>query len=108
MNKQINISVKDLKHGDYVYNIDDTSDGQFHYVSIFDKIDEDCKFCEIVSCVYEAPQDFDDTLDNLFYFTKNEIPTTLRLASKNETRYLNALLMDDGFSFKDGKLKKID
>ena len=43
MNKQINISVKDLKHGDYVYNIDDTSKGQFHYVSIFDKTDEDGK-----------------------------------------------------------------
>lgn len=52
MNKQINISVKDLKHGDYVYNIDDTSKGQFHYVSIFDKSDEAEIFEEIISMLH--------------------------------------------------------
>lgn len=96
------------KHGDYIHTVVDTTDGRFEYISIFDKIDEDGKLCEIASCVYEAPEQFNDTLDNLFYNTKGEVPSEIRVAGKSEIRYLNALMKDDGNTFADGKLSKVN
>lgn len=100
--------LKRLKHGDYVHTVVNTPDGCFEYISIFDKIDEDGKLCEIASCVYEAPEQFNDTLDNLFYNTKVEAPSEICVARKSEIRYLNALMKDDGNIFADGKLSKVD
>lgn len=105
--KTDNISVKDLKKGDYIYNEVVTNEGTFGYISIFNKIDSDGKFNEFVAAGYKMPKGYEDKCDFLYYYTKGVIPNTIRYASDDEIEYLDTLLNSDGCRFCNGYLDSV-
>ena len=106
--KTDNISVKDLKKGDYIYNEVVTNEGTFGYVSIFKEINPDGKFKEFVSAGYEMLKGHEDEYDFLYYDTKGDIPNTIRYANDDEIEYLNTLLHCDGRNFCNGQLDSVN
>ena len=105
--KSANISVKELKEGDYIYNEVVTNEGTFGYISIFKEIDSDGKFNEFVSAGYEMPKGHEDEYDFLYYDTKGTIPYMICYASDDEIEYLNTLLHCDGRNFCNGQLDSV-
>ena len=105
--KTDNISVKDLKKGDYIYNEVVTNEGTFGYISIFNEIDSDGKFNEFVAAGYKMPKGYEDKCDFLYYYAKGVIPNTIRYANDDEIEYLDTLLNSDGCSFCNGHLSNI-
>ena len=106
--KTDNISVKDLKKGDYIYNEAGTNAGTFGSISIFKEIDSDGKFNEFVSAGYEMPKGYEDEYDFLYYDTKGDIPNMIRYANDDEIEYLNTLLHCDGRNFCNGQLDSVN
>lgn len=100
----VNVSVKDLKKGDYIYNEVTNNEGTFAYISIFKEINKEGKFCELVAASYTMPEGYEDDVDNLYYATNGVIPSYVRYASSNEIDYLNRLLADDDVHYEDGEL----